>query len=172
MCRTYSEQSPTRIENSSGTPDTFDVRHRQRASTCHWQSARPVCPSPPPAAAPPAPATPAANGAHASCKTQYPTRRAMAANLPTGIGCLISRAGPMGNHRYWTLQAQLPRAVLPEQTPVPDVPPHHLNAAVSSLIHNRTLRSSGDSRTSGVTGPQGCAKHISPHRAPPVQPAS
>src|ERR1700683_3165611 len=42
------------------------------------------------------------------------------------------------------LQPKLSRAVLSEQTAVPDVAPDHLNAAMAGLFHDRPLRSSGN----------------------------
>lgn len=38
------------------------------------------------------------------------------------------------------LQADLPRAVLPEQTPVPNVSPEHLHAPIPDLFHESKLR--------------------------------
>jgi hypothetical protein len=37
------------------------------------------------------------------------------------------------------LQPQLPRAILPEQAAISDVPPHHLNGPVPGLVHDRPL---------------------------------
>ena len=61
---------------------------------------------------------------------------------------------------YWTtwkhtiggLQPQLPRTVLPEQIPFPDVPPHHLNRHVPGLLHDAPFRRARNCRT-GVACP-------------------
>jgi hypothetical protein len=48
------------------------------------------------------------------------------------------------------LQPQLPRAVLSEQAAISYVSSYHLNRAMPSLIHDRTLRSSRDCRASSM----------------------
>lgn len=45
--------------------------------------------------------------------------------------------------------------LLPEQTALPDVPPHHLHASMPGLIHDGPHRSSANCRRGGVPGPQG-----------------
>ena len=50
-----------------------------------------------------------------------------------------------------TLQSQLPRAVLPKQAAVPDVPPHHLQAGMPGLIHDGPLGRTRDRRAGGMT---------------------
>jgi hypothetical protein len=52
------------------------------------------------------------------------------------------------------LQPQLSGTVLPEQVSVPDIPPHHLNRAMSSLIHDRALGSPAHGCAGGVSGPE------------------
>ena len=55
------------------------------------------------------------------------------------------------------LKPQLPRAVLPEQAPVPDIPPDHLHPPVPGLIHDR-LSVRPRSRRSSRAGPQAVAR--------------
>jgi hypothetical protein len=52
------------------------------------------------------------------------------------------------------LESQFPGAILPEQTSLPDIPPHHLHGPMPRLIHDRPFRRARDGRASGVTGPQ------------------
>lgn len=51
-------------------------------------------------------------------------------------------------------QPQLPRAVLSEQTPIPNVPPNHLNAPVPGLVHDGPLRSPSNGRRRCMARPQ------------------
>jgi hypothetical protein len=53
------------------------------------------------------------------------------------------------------LQTEFPRAILPEQTPVPDVAPYHLHAPMPGLVHERTFRSSSNRGRRGVPGTEG-----------------
>jgi hypothetical protein len=52
------------------------------------------------------------------------------------------------------LQSQLPGAVLPEQTPIPNVPPDHLHGAVDSLVHDRSFRRPSNRDANCVAGPK------------------
>ena len=51
--------------------------------------------------------------------------------------------------RQERLEANPRRRVLPEQAPVPDIPPHHRRRPVPGLVHNRPLRSTADRRGRG-----------------------
>ena len=51
------------------------------------------------------------------------------------------------------LQSEFSRAVLPEQAPLADVPPYHLNGLVPGLIHDGPLRCAPNGRRGGVPGP-------------------
>jgi hypothetical protein len=48
---------------------------------------------------------------------------------------------------------QLARTILPKQTAIPDISPHHLNAPVPRLVHDRPLRGPSNRGGGGVSGP-------------------
>ena len=50
-------------------------------------------------------------------------------------------------------EAQLPRAVLPEQIPFSDVPPNHLHTAVAGLVHDAPFRGPCNRRGRSMPSP-------------------
>jgi hypothetical protein len=56
------------------------------------------------------------------------------------------------------LQSQLPGAVLPKQTPIPDVPPHPPNRPMPSLVHSRRFRGSSNRGAGSGNGPKETAR--------------
>jgi hypothetical protein len=53
------------------------------------------------------------------------------------------------------LKPQLPSTILPEQTAIPDVAPHHLHRPMPRLIHDRSLRRPRNRGTGGMARPKG-----------------
>src|ERR1017187_2420129 len=64
------------------------------------------------------------------------------------------RTCPESRRHRNLLETQFPRAVVPEQVAVPDIPTNHLNRAVSGLVHDGPFRRTCDSCGGGVSGPE------------------
>ena len=67
------------------------------------------------------------------------------------------------------LQSQFPDAILPKQTPLSDIPPHHLHRPMSGLVHDRPLGGPGNRRRCGMSGPKRMPRELC-HRLVPGVP--
>jgi hypothetical protein len=56
------------------------------------------------------------------------------------------------------LQAKLPPAVIPEQTAISDITPHHLHATVPGLVHDRALGRPCNRGTCRMPGSKGVSR--------------